>query len=90
MRARPRLDANHKEIVDGLLSVGASVQSLAAIGCGCPDLLVGYRNKSFVIEIKTDTGGLTTAQESWLGNWRGQVAIVRNLQGALGVIGATR
>ena len=86
MRSRPRLDANHIEITEALHRVGASVQSMAALGGGCPDLLVGYRNRNWILEVKTDVGGLTTAQESWLGTWNGQVAIVRNVDGAIRVI----
>lgn len=88
MRSRPRLDQNHLEISDALSAVGASVQSLASIGCGCPDLLVSYRGKHFIIEVKTDIGGLTTAQEKWILHCQGPVAIVRDVAGALRAIGA--
>lgn len=88
MRSRPRLDANHLEICQALNAVGASVQSLAALGGGCPDLLVAYRNRTFVLELKTETGTLTKAQESWLLHWQGPVSIVRDANGALRAIGA--
>ncbi len=49
---RARIDANHGEIVSALRKVGCFVQSMAMIGCGCPDLLVGIGGKWFVIEVK--------------------------------------
>lgn len=90
MRARPRLDSNQKEIVDALLSVGAGVQSLAMIGCGCPDLLVSYREKMFLLELKVEGGMLTKDQESWIAMWQAPVSIVRSVDGALKAIGAKR
>lgn len=52
MRRRARVDDNHAEIVSALRQVGCHVQSLAAIGKGCPDLLVGYGGKWRVLEVK--------------------------------------
>ena len=47
-----RTDANQTAMIEALRGIGAFVQSLAAIGCGCPDLLVGYRGKWMLIEAK--------------------------------------
>ena len=47
-----RTDANHTPVIEALRGIGAFVQSLAAIGCGCPDLLVGYRGRWVLMEIK--------------------------------------
>ena len=52
MRRAAKVDANQTEIVKALRQVGASVQSLAATGKGCPDLLVGIRGLNFLIEVK--------------------------------------
>ncbi|HJP47915.1 hypothetical protein [Acinetobacter venetianus] len=43
MRRAAKIDANQTEIVKALRKFGASVQSLASTGKGCPDLLVGFR-----------------------------------------------
>lgn len=43
MRRAPRTDANQAEIVAALRTRGALVQSLAGVGAGVPDLLVGWR-----------------------------------------------
>jgi len=37
---RAKVDANHREIAQALRKVGCRVLSLAAVGNGCPDLLV--------------------------------------------------
>ena len=52
MRKRAKLDVNHLEIVATLRKCGASVVSLASLGDGVPDLLVGYRGKTALVEIK--------------------------------------
>lgn len=44
MRRAARTDANQTAIVEALRKCGASVQSLAAVGKGVPDLLVGLRS----------------------------------------------
>ena len=43
-RRASRLDSNHGEIIEALLGVtGVTCHSLAGVGCGVPDLLVGGR-----------------------------------------------
>ena len=88
MRRAARIDSNHAEIVATLRGVGASVQDLAAVGKGCPDLLVGYRNQNYLFEVKTAKGKTTKAQVFWHADWRGIVYIVRSADEALKVIGA--
>lgn len=83
-----RTDANQKEIVAALRSVGATVQSLAPVGHGVPDLLVGFRGATYLIEVKTPTGKLTPDQIRWHGDWRGGVGICITADDALTYIGA--
>ena len=53
MRRAVKVDANHGEIVEALLSVsGVKVHSLAGVGCGVPDLLVGAEGLTWLVEIK--------------------------------------
>lgn len=56
-RARRR-DDNELEIVSALRSVGAGVQRLD--GKGLPDLLVGFRGKLMLLEVKRVDAGLET------------------------------
>ncbi len=78
-----------------LRAAGASVESLAAVGGGIPDLLVGVRGATYLIEVKNPLQNashkkLTPAQVEWHGLWRGQVAIVETPEEALRVIGASK
>jgi hypothetical protein len=91
-RRNPRGDRNQPEIVAALREVGASVQSLAKVGDGCPDLLVGFQGKNYLIEVKdglkpASKRGLTVAQQLWFGKWDGEVHGCWNVDGALAIIG---
>lgn len=44
------VDANQPEIVAALHAVGATVQHLHEVGHGCPDILVGFRGKNYLID----------------------------------------
>lgn len=85
---RGATDANQPAIVAALRSVGASVEDLSQVGAGVPDLLVGYRGRNYLIEVKTASGKLTKHQEKWHPLWRGQVAIARTPEEAWAIIGA--
>jgi hypothetical protein len=64
------------------------VQSLADVGCGCPDLLVGFRGKNFPMEVKMPGEPFTEAEMQWHFQWRGTVYRVETLTEALKIIGA--
>jgi len=87
-----RLDANHDQIVEAALAMGASVQSLVAVGAGCPDLLLGYCGRNLLIEVKDgrkpqSARGLTDAERFWHGKWRGSVAVVESAEDLARVLG---
>ena len=91
-RQAARIDANQPEIVAALRRVGASVQSLAGVGMGCPDLLVCFRNTLYLIEVKDgkkrpSERKLTPWQEKWHMQWGGPVYIANSADEALAVIG---
>lgn len=94
VRRAARTDANQSEIVTALRAIpGLRVQSLAAIGSGCPDLLVGYRGKNFLMEVKDGHKPpgqrlLTRAEIEWHLAWTGcgQVAVVETVEQALELI----
>lgn len=93
MRLRARVDANQAEVVKALRKVGASVQVLSMVGHGCPDLLVGYRGKNYLLELKDGDKAPSARKETpdeheWIGTWRGTVSVVDNTDGALEAIGA--
>ena len=52
MRRAARVDRNQAEIAAALRNVGATVQSLAAIGEGVPDLMIGHNQHTYLFEVK--------------------------------------
>jgi hypothetical protein len=94
MRRRPRIDANHGEIVEALETAGAVVQSLAAVGDGCPDLLVSRAGHMWLIEVKDGAKvpskrAFTPDQVNWRSRWRGPVHVVTSCEEALAVLTMT-
>ena len=92
MRRAAKIDANQPAIVDALRKCGAFVQSLAAVGNGCPDLLIGYRGRTFLIEVK-DGSKVPSAQKPtpdqlfWHACWvGGSLAVVNDIEGALRIL----
>ena len=96
MRIAARVDRNHEEIVKTLRAAGATVQSLAAVGQGVPDLLVGFRGQTLLIEVKDakqppSKRRLTEDQIRWHGAWRGgPLAVVDGIDAALRVLGVVK
>lgn len=87
-----RTDANQSDIVKALLAAGCSVQSLASVGLGTPDLLAGRAGINYVLEVKDGNRipserVLTADEKKWHGRWQGQVAVVENVEQALEACG---
>lgn len=81
MRKAARVDANQEQVVSILRGYGATVQSLAAVGKGVPDLLVGYRGQNFLLEVKDGNKSpsqtkLTPDQQDWHLKWNGDKPII--------------
>ena len=91
MRRASRIDRNQPEIITALRQLGASVEPLHAVGKGCPDLLVGFRNRTLLLELKDGTKPpcerrLTEDQRRWHQAWQGQKAIVKSVEEAVAVV----
>ena len=97
MRRAAKVDINQREIVSALKRIGAEVQNLSRVGDGCPDLLVGFRGRNFLLEVKRPKakgqreGTTTDAQDEFFSRWsgRGQAAIVKTVDDALRVLGCS-
>ena len=76
-------DANQSVIVDALLAAGYRVQTLAAVGVGCPDLLCSLGGRMWLLEVKEPKGVLTPAQKRWIATWDAPVYIVHTPEEAL-------
>lgn len=96
MRRAAKTDANQTAIVKALRQMGCTVQSLAAVGDGVPDLLVGVCGTTLLIEVKDGSKRpsarqLTPDQQAWHAQWTGgPVAIVIDLDGAIRAVNAVR
>lgn len=92
MRRAAKIDANQEAVVSALRAAGASVQSLAAVGKGVPDLLVGYKGTTLLMEVKDgrkppSAQKLTEDQLKWHGTWKGgSLAVVDGPEAALRMI----
>jgi len=95
MRAA-KIDANQDQIVTVLRAAGATVQSLAGVGKGVPDLLVGYKGQTLLMEIKDGNKNpsarlLNKDQLRWHGSWLGgALAVVDSPDAALRMIGVIK
>jgi hypothetical protein len=88
MRAA-KVDDNQTEIVSALRQIGASVQPIHMVGKGVPDLLVGFRGQTLLLEVKDGSKPpskrrLTPDEQEWHQAWRGHVAIVESVEDAIG------
>jgi hypothetical protein len=77
VRLTHRKDENQDEIVKALRAVGCSVTSLANVGEGCPDLLIGLHGWTGLGECKVDDPKdkrrvkLREKQQRFRLHWRG-------------------
>ena len=88
MRRAARVDANQAQIVSALRAAGAYVWII-----GLPvDLLVGYKNHTFLVEIKAGPKKrLTALQEDFFANWSGStLARIDGSEAALRMIGVIK
>lgn len=95
MRRAAHRDKAEPAIIEALEAVGATVEQISKKGV--PDLLVGFRGVTYLLEVKTPgackTGNNARAnkgQADWIGAWRGgPAAVVETPEQALRAIGLT-
>lgn len=88
-----KIDKNQPMIVRDLRKMGCSVQSLAEIGKGVPDLLVGWKGKNFLFEVKDgmlppSRQRLTPDEKVWHALWQesGQVHVIKTTEDAIKIM----
>lgn len=81
MRRAAKVDANQREIVSALKSIGAKVFYIKEP----VDLLVGFRKRNILIEVKNLDGKdlLTKSQRDFFASWNGEAYIVHGVKDAL-------
>jgi Holliday junction resolvase len=78
-----KVDNNQTQVVKALRDLGATVQHLHGVGKGCPDIVVGFKGKNLLLEIKDgDKKVLTPDQVNWHKLWKGQVNVVTSVDEA--------
>lgn len=90
-RRASRVDANHAEIVAALRKIGASVADTSGVGGGFPDLVVGYRGRNLIVEVKDGSKPpskrkLTPDQVDFVAAWRGHWMQVRSVDEAIAAV----
>lgn len=96
-RLAGRTDANQTEIVTGLRksNLAISVAITSGLGGGFGDIVVGFRGKNYIIEIKDGSKPpskrkLTKAEKDFHDGWRGQVDVAKSLDDVLAIVGVTQ
>lgn len=87
MRRAAKVDGNQRGITNGLRAAGATVQSLAKVGEGAPDLLVGWKGVNTLLELKVPGEKLNDNQLEWHRCWQGIVWVVHTLEEAFQAVG---
>ena len=84
-RFRQKPDANQPEIVTALLKIGCTVYDASRVGT-LPDLVVGYRGVTCLIECKMPNGKLNADQKVWHEGWNGHSVVVHSPQEAIDAV----
>jgi len=89
VRRAAKIDDNQAAIVKALRAIpGVTVRSLAAVGDGMPDLAVGHRGKTYLLEIKDGSKPpskqkLTTMEQEFFDTWTGHAVVVSSVKQAI-------
>jgi hypothetical protein len=93
MRRAAKVDRNHAEIRDALRSFpGVTVRDCSHVGGGFPDLVVGFRGITMLLEIKDgakvpSARRLTSHQRTFAEQWTGSpIWVVESVAQAIDVV----
>ena len=82
MRYASRTDGNQPDIIHALKRIGASVYYMKQ-----PlDLLVGYRGKNFILEVKMPREDLNGEQTNFCLRWCGSYHVVHTVEEAIAAV----
>jgi hypothetical protein len=93
MKYAARVDANQLATIKEFQRAmpDASVYDASACGEGFPDLVVGWRGRNYLFEVKNpemspSRRALTEPQEAFHGSWQGQVHVVHSAAEMLAIM----
>lgn len=73
-RINAKRDISEPDIIETLQKHGAVVHRVS--GKGIPDLLIGYRGRTYLAEAKTGKRGLNNNQVKFFDEWRGYPPVI--------------
>lgn len=87
-RYAAKADENQAEIVFALRSVGAKVAATHAVGKGFPDLVISFRGRNILMEVKNPKKPLrdrqlTPDQKIFHDEWDGELYVVETAEQAV-------
>ena len=84
-----RRDRNHAAIRDGLRGIigKSAVADTADVRRGFPDLVAGWKGRTYMFEVKMPGEPLTPDEVRFRDSWPGHYAVVYTLQDALAELG---
>jgi hypothetical protein len=82
VRRAGRVDLTQADTVKRLRQIGASVAVTSQLGGGFPDLVVGFRGRTFLLEMKTGNEPLTEVEKTFHAKWAGHLVIARTAEEA--------
>lgn len=85
-----RTDNNQQEIVKALRKMGAAVLHTHTLGGGAPDLIVSFRGRSHLVEIKRGHKKLNKLQLAFHDSWHSRIYILRSVDEAVQFMNALR
>jgi len=72
-RQAAKRDDAEPAVIEAFRAAGASVVQLS--GTGLPDLLVGHKGVTHLVEVKTGNKRLRQTQVDWIRDWRGEAPV---------------
>ena len=81
-----RVDENHAEVKQAFEALGCTVVSLAPLGDGVGDLLVGCDMRNYMVEVKAGDKKLTPDETRFCRNWRGHWQLINDAQQVPGAV----
>lgn len=82
MRRAARTDNNQHELVEALKKIGARCYYIKEP----VDLVVGFRGRTILLEVKGDGKRLTKAQEEFIETWPGEIHIAHDIDEAINAV----
>ena len=91
MRRAARTDSNQTEIVKAFRTMGCSVHCTHMVGDGFTDLVVGFRGRNHLVEVKDGAKApsqrkLTQDEAKFHREWRGRCDIVETINEVIALV----